>query len=130
MVEQRKSARHKTFYGAQISVAALSGWSVDCTVKDLGQGGARIALPARAAIPDSFTLGIPRRTTEAARLVWHRDGVVGVAFAPQEPAGGVKAPSIVGTTRLERRIAAIVNRGMATVPPIERRVRVVPSLRG
>ena len=125
MIEQRKSVRRKTYYGAQISIDAFPGWSVDGTVKNLGPGGARIALPPRTTLPDRFTLDIFSKAADAARLVWHRDGLIGVAFDARAPELGAIAsePSVVKSTPLERRIAAIVGRAPATTIPFERRSR-------
>ena len=130
MIEQRKSTRHKTFFGAHLSVEALAGWSVDCTVKNLGGGGARISLPPRTTIPDNFKLDIPTKTSRSsARLVWYRDGLVGVAFGGNVAHADNVVPhfDVTKSTLLERRIAAIVGRGPAHVIPFERRA---PAARG
>ena len=67
----------------------LEGWiigkpphqPVQCTVLDLSDGGARLAVPAPADIPLEFELKIPDHdAVAAARLIWASGDHYGVAF--------------------------------------------------
>lgn len=56
-----------------------------CTVHDVSETGARIETGRPDAVPDRFTLlltpnGFPRRDC---RVVWRRDGFLGVTFVPR-----------------------------------------------
>jgi hypothetical protein len=54
---------------------------IDCTVRNVSAGGALLAVQSLIGIPDSFDLMIDSdTTTHPARVMWKRDGQLGVKF--------------------------------------------------
>lgn len=57
--------------------------TVECTVRDLSDQGARLQVPGSAVLPPRFTVFVPKQGRRYdANLRWQRDGFVGVAFDP------------------------------------------------
>jgi hypothetical protein len=82
--ELRKKPRRAFHYNARILTGGKSP-AIACSIADISELGARLALESESELPDEFVLlltpkGTPRR---ACRVVW-RDGLaLGVEF-PQE----------------------------------------------
>jgi PilZ domain len=54
---------------------------IDCTVRNLSDGGALLLVNSLIGIPDSFDLTIDSdSTTFAAKLMWKRENQLGVKF--------------------------------------------------
>jgi hypothetical protein len=85
MPERRKQARSRVYLGCRITTdRRLTG--LDCVVRNTSDMGARLAVPATAALPDRFELYIPRRqTTCVVRARWRRRDEVGVEIEPAQP---------------------------------------------
>lgn len=85
--ELRKKPRRAFHYNARI-VTGGELPSIACSIADISEFGARLALKSEAALPDEFVLlltpkGVPRRNC---RVVW-RDGLaLGVEFPEEEDA--------------------------------------------
>lgn len=61
--------------------------ATDCVVRDIHSGGARLLISDTIPLTETFDLTIgPRRDTKRARLVWRREGAVGIAFVRSQPA--------------------------------------------
>ncbi len=68
--------------------------SVECLVRDLSEGGARLQVGSSAVLPDRFDLYMPKKhETRHARLKWRTSEEIGIAFddvksraAPPSPA--------------------------------------------
>ena len=78
--EKRRAKRQSLYLPATISVGADQGLA--CSVHDVSETGARIETARPEAVPDRFTLlltphGFPRREC---RVVWRREGLLGVTF--------------------------------------------------
>jgi hypothetical protein len=59
--------------------------TLDCIIRNLSETGAKLELSSSVMIPERFELVIPRKgETRRARIVWHRDELMGIAF--EEPA--------------------------------------------
>lgn len=84
--ELRKKPRRAFHYNARI-VTGGEAAPIVCSIADISEIGARLALESETEVPDDFVLlltpkGVPRRNC---RVVW-RDGLLlGVEF-PQEDA--------------------------------------------
>jgi hypothetical protein len=84
--ELRKNARRQFHYTARI-IAGKNTPPITCSISDISERGARIALEGDGEVPDTFILlltadGGARRQC---RVVW-RDGVsVGVEFPEARP---------------------------------------------
>ena len=81
--DKRRAKRRPLFISA--TLVAEPGHIFACTVHDVSQTGARIEISRPDAVPDQFTLlltpnGFPRRDC---RVVWRREGFLGVTFAPR-----------------------------------------------
>lgn len=81
--DKRQAKRRPLFITATIAFDANQ--ALACAVHDVSETGARIETSQPEAVPDHFTLlltprGFPRREC---RVVWRRDGFVGVTFAPR-----------------------------------------------
>lgn len=62
--------------------------SLNCMVRDVSEGGAKLAFGEVPVIPDRFDLEIPARgQRRACRVVWRRGLEVGVAFEAREADG-------------------------------------------
>jgi hypothetical protein len=82
--ERRRILRHKVSIPARIDVG---GTIRECTVVDISELGAKLAVDAAQALPDSFLLlltpsGHPARRC---RVAWRSDEDVGVEFLPEHP---------------------------------------------
>ena len=67
----------------RISADVMIGDEVhcECTIMDISQGGAQLAIPAGSLVPDQFMLIPPSRLC---RVAWRKADRVGVAFQPDE----------------------------------------------
>lgn len=84
--ERRHRPRQRSLLGASLRIAPEMSAS-ECVVRDIHSGGARLQISDTIPLTDTFDLTIgPRRDTKRARLVWRREGTVGVAFVQSQPA--------------------------------------------
>lgn len=104
MQERRKWPRKKTFLkGTVYFNHRLS--SVECTIRDFTDYGARLQFTAPVSLPDAIELEIPSRDQSLKALVrWRKDGEVGVSLDETYAEGG---PELVGSGDLSQRIAAL-----------------------
>ena len=78
-VEKRAHARHRVFKGGRL--AFNTGGSVECTVRNISPGGARVDVTSAIALPQQFTLLIyADHCKRRCHPVWIRDTHIGVAF--------------------------------------------------
>jgi hypothetical protein len=77
--KERSTARGRVFKGAKITFRRRTA-TIDCTVRDISDGGARLLLASVVGIPDSFELTIPGEPVRQCRLVWRKSEQIGVAF--------------------------------------------------
>ena len=80
-INQRESARIETFLKAKIVLDdGLS--KIDCVIRDLSDNGAKIEVAAAAdAIPDKFTLEIPKKNrVHCAEIRWRYENRIGLRF--------------------------------------------------
>jgi hypothetical protein len=80
MDEKRRSQRQRVLKSGKI-VFANGSFSIDCTVRNLSEKGARLQVPTTVAIPDRFVLvdghGGARR---AAKVTWRKGDLMGIEF--------------------------------------------------
>ena len=80
MLEQRKHPRHRTLKAGRI-VFNHKFSVIDCTVRNLSDGGACLVLASSVGIPECFDLTIePDRETRPCRVAWKSENRIGVAF--------------------------------------------------
>ena len=78
-VERRAHQRHRVFKGGRLTFH--DGCIVDCTVRNLSPGGARLDVKDPISLPESFMLLIETdRLQRLCRPVWSRDTRIGVTF--------------------------------------------------
>jgi PilZ domain len=79
-MDHRSVTRARAFLKAQIRFN--SGMStMDCLIRDLSEGGARLQISDSVALPSSFELYIPKRDeTRRAVLHWRNSEEIGVGF--------------------------------------------------
>jgi hypothetical protein len=80
MSELRKHPRHRTLKVGRI-VFNQRFSAIDCTVRNLSEGGACLELASSIGIPECFDLTIePDRSTLPCRVAWKAERRIGVAF--------------------------------------------------
>jgi hypothetical protein len=92
MQDKRKSVR-RVFEGPAWIVTADGAAPIVCTFRDMSKTGARLAVPAQAAIPESFVLHLANNGAVARKcvLVWRSEttGEIGVEFVARKVSGPV-----------------------------------------
>ena len=86
--DHRRSHRRIVVEDARI-VDKRGGWSlIDCTVRDISQGGAKLQLDPSVEIPANFDLLLVKELQIIpVRIRWRRRGFMGVQFSgPRRPA--------------------------------------------
>ena len=113
----RAAQRTRTLLQARIEFNNGST-TVECTVRDLSEFGARLQVPQSAVVPPHFVLFVPKHGRRyQAQLRWHRDGYIGAAF---EAHAGGEVPE--GEREEEERVAKLE-------ADIARLRRVIESIR-
>jgi len=85
--------------------------SIECTIRDLSDTGARIAFTTLVTVPDNIELHIPQKQMTLAAQVRRRDGCeIGVSFQNQrsgEPRRGIDGDMAERVTKIENEVAAM-----------------------
>ncbi len=85
--------------------------SIDCTIRDLSDAGARIALQTLVTVPDNIELFIPQKQrTLPARVQRREPYEIGVSFDDQragEPRRSVDAELTERVTKIEAELTAM-----------------------
>ena len=101
MQDRRQSDRRKTYFGGQVIFHRRQS-TLDCIVRNLGDGGARLSFAKSPPLPDTFDVAVPSADiTSAARVTWRNGAEVGISF---EERGSV---SKVVPLALARRLHAL-----------------------
>lgn len=80
MIEGRRSERVRSFLRARI-LFNNGASTIDCTVKNISQHGAKIAIAHSLSLPAEFDLEVPQRArTYRARMMWRAADSIGVEF--------------------------------------------------
>jgi hypothetical protein len=80
MAEHRAYPRHRTLKAGKI-VFNHRFSVVDCTVRNLSAGGARLDVSSTFGIPDDFDLLVePDKAMRACRVAWKDEHRLGVTF--------------------------------------------------
>lgn len=85
-VGKRSAHRRRTLKEAK---AILTDWTtIDCTIRDMSEGGARLVFGDAFSLPDEFRLlTVSANTIVPVKLLWQRGLTAGVAFTgPEAPA--------------------------------------------
>ena len=77
--ERRATIRHRTLKGGRI--VTNSGFStLQCTVRNLSEAGARLRIASIVGIPDTFELLLDDGQKFACRSLWKTETEMGVTF--------------------------------------------------
>ena len=88
----RSSARRRVFKTAKLAFKGRSA-TIDCTVRDLSEGGARLEVASVVGIPESFELMLAGEPMRFCRVIWVKATQIGVAFIQLK--GGALAPRLM-----------------------------------
>jgi hypothetical protein len=89
--EGRRFERMRTFMAARIEYG--SGTTLDCTIRNISDGGAKLQVSGGVTLPGEFYLIIPQRGLHRrVRLCWRNEDFCGVAFVGEEDAPGPGRP--------------------------------------
>jgi hypothetical protein len=104
MQERRKWPRKKTFLkGTVYFNHRLS--SLECTIRDFTDYGARLQFAAPVSLPDALELDIPSRDQSLKVAVrWRKDNEVGVSL---DETYAESSPELAGGGDLSQRVAAL-----------------------
>lgn len=79
-MDKRHDQRRRTFKGGKI-LFNQDRSVIDCTVKNLSEGGAALLVESTIGIPAEFNLLIsPDHVLKACKVVWKTDTQIGVSF--------------------------------------------------
>ena len=82
MSDARTTPRRRCLIGARIAFNNRNS-TLDCVLRDISPGGARLEHPTPFLLPDAFDLEIPAdRRRFRARVVWRRPTACGIAWTP------------------------------------------------
>jgi hypothetical protein len=80
VAEKRKNARSRTLLGGVIAFNNRAS-TMDCQVRNLSTGGAKVTFSNTAVVPDQFDLKIARQERSfRARMIWRAPNEAGVVF--------------------------------------------------
>ena len=103
----RSTPRIRTLLQARIEFNA-GATTVECTVRDLSESGARLQVPDSVVLPPKFTLFVPKHGRRYnALLRWHRQGYVGVEFEGAHGADTATEDDEGRIARLEAEVARL-----------------------
>jgi hypothetical protein len=90
--DNRHAGRIRSFLRGEI-VHSNGASRTECTVRDISETGARIQVPKSVTLPEFFELIIPQKGMhERARIIWIKDGEIGVTFAHNQLNGQSDGP--------------------------------------
>lgn len=82
-LEKRLSPRRNTMIVATI-VFGGGRTKLDCIIRDLSEGGARLEVASVKAVPQSFDLIVPRHRPHHCRVRWRALKELGVQFVDEQ----------------------------------------------
>lgn len=80
-LEKRLQPRRNTMIVATV-VFDGGNSRVDCVIRNLSEGGAKIEVPAARIIPQTFDLLVPGHRPQHCRVAWRALRELGVQFVP------------------------------------------------
>lgn len=81
----RRSERMRSFMAARI-LFNKGMMKVDCTIRNISDGGAKIEVSGSVTLPEHFELHIPQRNiTRKVRLAWRHGDFCGVSYLDAPP---------------------------------------------
>ena len=90
----RRSERMRVFMAARI-LFNQGMMKVDCTIRNISDGGAKLEVSDAVTLPEFFDLHIPQKNvTRKARLAWRHGDFCGVAYTDAAPPENHVQPDI------------------------------------
>lgn len=100
MAERRPKARQRVLLTGIIAYDE-GVHSLHCTIRNLSENGARLAITGRTLLPAHFYLiNIRDRVAYDAKLVWSKSGEIGVTFNSATPLASITDPRLAFLKRL------------------------------
>ncbi|WP_298356703.1 PilZ domain-containing protein [Rhodoblastus sp.] len=110
MFDHRKEHRRRAYLGATITFNERSS-VVDCLVRNLSEGGARLEMAHPISLPTEFEVTIPRRGEYwRARQAWRDSLALGVTFVPSDSGTDVSIESARRIKQLQSERDALAKR--------------------
>ena len=107
-MKERRWPRLKTFLRGTIYFNNRLS-SVDCVVRDISDGGARLVVPEAAMVPESFEIHIPQKErSHFGDVRWRRGEEMGLEFQGAEVAEQPETASMVDLMRRMKRLESEV----------------------
>lgn len=112
MAERRSSLRKRAFLKGVICFNKRSS-TMECTVRDISDGGARLVVSSAVTVPEAFELFIPSKNEYIeARQRWRRGDDLGIEFVREKassgPDSGIAAGDMASRVlRLEKQVDAL-----------------------
>lgn len=104
MNERRKVPRKRSFLKGTVYYNHRHS-SIECTIRDMSDYGARLQFPAPVTLPDALELDIAARDRTLRTTVrWRRGDEVGISFDEKEVGG---MPELAGPGDITQRVAAL-----------------------
>ena len=84
MIERRQTARARVIYGGVIAYNGRQS-TVDCTIRNFSEDGAKVELDNPAMLPDVIDLLIARKSRAfPAKITWRQAHQLGLSFQRRE----------------------------------------------
>ncbi len=91
--EDRKEPRQRTYLGGKLVYGDY--FSLDCVVRDITDGGARVQISGEQAVPDQlYLVDLRSGIAYEARVIWRRYPQVGLAFEHQHGLAEAATPHL------------------------------------
>ncbi len=120
MIERRAKPRHKTLIKGRIYFNNRLT-SMDCIVREVGDGGSRLEFSENVTLPDVFELYLPSKDEYfQAHIVWRKGQNIGIACTPETTlnpraeSGRTDHHLADRVTKLEREVAVLLKRMAAS----------------
>jgi PilZ domain len=102
--ERRKTTRKRSFLKGTVYYNHRHS-SIECTIRDFSEYGARLQFASPVTLPDPVELEIPTRDqTLQANVRWRKDDEVGVSFDQSESENPTE---LAGSGDLSQRVASL-----------------------
>lgn len=100
-ISERRPRRRKSVLLPAVVTQAEGKQRFDCTIRDLSDSGARIAMPKGSLFAENFYLiNIRDRMVCRARLIWQMEAEAGLAFETMVPLAAITDPALTFLKRL------------------------------
>lgn len=98
--ENRRAARKQVLLSGKIAYAG-GAYNFNCTIRDISETGARVAISRGQGIPNSvYLIDLRSRVAHDARVVWQRSPLFGLTFLTTYPLAQPLEPHLEFLRRL------------------------------